>query len=263
MKFDVEFDKQSMIDELGRLISISEKIPLKDAERQFENWHNTALHFLKEAFTDNNVAAYFENEASMETSYSYIGDPPEVYAYDLAKARKALRLFLRELAVPVEVKKAVDASSKLSSSNVFVVHGHDEALREKVCSVLRILGLEPVVLNEKANQGMSILEKIEKHGDVGFAVVLFTSDDVGASKLDHTAAKYDERPRQNVLLELGYFWGKLGRNRVCLLNGVGDALASDLKGLGYVSTQGGDFWKLELARELKAAGYKVDANKLL
>ena len=263
MKFDLEFEKQDTLTKLDNLLNLADKIQPEHNGESYRGWHKIVVHFLKGSFTDNDVAKYFENEADMQVSYSYDEEPDDVYSYDLAKAKKALRLFKRELTTvgkPTEEKRSVESQF---SSQIFIVHGHDEALKEKVSTVLRKLGLDPIVLNEKANQGMSILEKIEKHGNVGFAVVLFSSDDIGASKADHSAAKYDDRPRQNVLIELGYFWGKLGRDRVCLLNGIGDSLASDLKGLGYTSTQSGDSWKFELARELKAGGYNIDANALI
>lgn len=262
MNFDLEFEKTETLTKLTNLLKLADDLSSEGQGEKFLGWHKLVHNFLKEAFTDNNIAAYFENESEMSVSHSYIGEPESVDYYDLPKAKKALRLFLKQLTGPQKVVSTSETSS-ISTTQIFVVHGHDEALREKVSSTLKRLGLDPIVLNEKANQGMSILEKIERHSEVGFAVVIFSSDDLGASKSEHTLANYEERPRQNVLLELGYFWGKLGRNRVCLLNGIGDALTSDLRGLGYTSTQNGETWKLELARELKAAGYKIDANDLI
>lgn len=78
----------------------------------------------------------------------------------------------------------------------FVVHGHDEGAREMVARFLEGIGFEAIILNERANQGRTVIEKIEAHGDVGFAVVLLSPDDVGSAK----NADLQPRARQNVLL---------------------------------------------------------------
>lgn len=57
------------------------------------------------------------------------------------------------------------------SKNIFIVHGHNELLKETVARTLQTLGLTPIILHEQANSGKTIIEKMEKHSDVGFAVV--------------------------------------------------------------------------------------------
>jgi len=143
------------------------------------------------------------------------------------------------------------------SRKVFVVHGRDEGKREAVCRLLERLQLAPIVLHEQPNQGRTVIEKCEDHADVDFGVVLITSDDLG--KLTD-AQELKPRARQNVILELGYFIGKLGRSRVCALYEDGVELPSDIPGIAYVSL--GNSWQFELARELKAAQIEVDLNKL-
>jgi hypothetical protein len=101
-----------------------------------------------------------------------------------------------------------------------------------VAGFLERLGLESVILHEKPNEGQTVIEKIEAHSDVGFAVVLLTPDDVGAAKAD--AARLQTRARQNVVLELGYFVGKLKRSRVCALYTSGVQIPSDFSGILYV-----------------------------
>ena len=100
---------------------------------------------------------------------------------------------------------------------VFIVHGREEGPREAVAQFLEKIGFQAIILNEQANQNQTVIEKIVAHSEVGFAVVLMTPDDVGGLKGE------DLRPRvrQNVLLELGYFIGHLGREYVCALK-VGD-----------------------------------------
>jgi len=123
---------------------------------------------------------------------------------------------------------------------------------------LRSLGLEVVILHEQANQGRTIIEKFEEHSDVGFAVVLSTPDDVGASVLH--PEKTRRRARQNVILELDYFFSKLGRNKVCCLYVEGVEQPSDYDGVLYVSYDQGGAWRSKLAKELSAAGIDVDQS---
>jgi predicted nucleotide-binding protein len=57
------------------------------------------------------------------------------------------------------------------SRKVFIVHGHDDGARESVARFLEKMGFEPIILHEQANQGRTVIEKVEAHGDVGFVVV--------------------------------------------------------------------------------------------
>jgi predicted nucleotide-binding protein len=145
-----------------------------------------------------------------------------------------------------------------SSNRVFVVHGHDSATKESVARMLGNLGLEPIILHEQTNGGRTVIEKFEQHSDVAFAVVLLTADDEGGAKGGTPAP----RARQNVILELGYFVGKLGRERVCPLYQKGVELPSDLAGLVYTELDLGGAWQFKLAREMKSVGLDVDLNKL-
>ena len=71
-------------------------------------------------------------------------------------------------------------TTKRTGNKIFIVHGHDEAAKQEVARFIEKLGLEAVVLHEKANEGQTIIEKFEKHAsDARFAVVLLTPDDIG------------------------------------------------------------------------------------
>jgi predicted nucleotide-binding protein len=145
------------------------------------------------------------------------------------------------------------------SNKVFVVHGHDEGARESVARFLEKMDFQAIILHEQANQGRTVIEKVEAHGDVGFAVVLLTPDDEGCTK----GKPSEPRARQNVLLELGYFIGRLGRERVCALKRGEVEIPSDFAGMVWVPMDSSSGWKLSLAKELKAAGYHVDMNKVI
>ncbi|RYZ85821.1 MAG: nucleotide-binding protein [Proteobacteria bacterium] len=129
-----------------------------------------------------------------------------------------------------------------------------------VARAIEKLGLIPVILHEQANSGRTLIVKFESHSEVGFAIILLTDDEEGKSRLEIDLKK---RAGQNVVLELGYFIGKLGESRILPLYASGVELPSDVHGLLYVELDPPGNWKFSLVRELKAAGYEVDANKLL
>jgi predicted nucleotide-binding protein len=143
-----------------------------------------------------------------------------------------------------------------AARKVFIVHGRDEGPREAVARFLERLQFDAIILHERANQGRTVIEKIEAHGDVGFAVVLLTPDDEGNFRGEPSRP----RPRQNVLLELGYFIGRLGRSRVCALMCGDQEVPSDFGGVVYETYDAGRGWQQALARELKAAGFEIDWN---
>jgi len=139
---------------------------------------------------------------------------------------------------------------------VFIVHGHDNALKQEVARIIEKQGLEAIILSEQANQGKTIIEKIEENADVGAAICLFTGDDYGRAK---DATSENLRARQNVVFEAGYFMGKLGRGNVILIASPDIEIPSDLQGVVYTNK---DMWQTDVLRELKAIGYNVDFNKL-
>lgn len=156
-----------------------------------------------------------------------------------------------------ELKKEIPI---YSNHKVFIVHGRDTLLRTQVENVLRALGLEPIILQEQANNGKTIIEKIEECTDVGFGIVLYTPCDEGRLKSEE--GKLKPRARQNVVLEHGYLMAKLGRERVCCLVSDDVEFPSDIQGVGYIPANDIDQWKYKIAKELKAAGFDIDMNKL-
>lgn len=156
------------------------------------------------------------------------------------------------------VAQATAPSARAHTNRAFIVHGHDDAARETVARFLERLRIEAIILHEQATGGRTLMEKLEHYSDVDFAVVLLTPDDLGAKKDD--AGKLQSRARQNVVLELGYFAGKLGRTHVCALYKGPLELPSDYVGVGYVQLDDAGGWRLQLAKELRAAGFDIDMN---
>jgi len=153
------------------------------------------------------------------------------------------------------------ALSKTASRKVFVVHGHDDGAREAVARFLEKIDFTPIILHEQPNQGRTIIEKFEAHADVGFAVVLLTPDDMGSPR--EGAQQPQPRARQNVVLELGYFIGKLGRDHVCAIKSGELEMPSDILGVVWTPFDISGAWRAALAKELQAAGHEIDWNKAM
>lgn len=173
-----------------------------------------------------------------------------------------VELLRTELQLQEEGAVSGPVASGPKGHRVFLVHGHDEAALHQVSRFLEKLDQEVVVLREQPNQGRTIIEKFEDYTDVGFAVVLLNPDDRGGTA-PAPIEQQKPRARQNVILEFGYFLGRLGRSRVCALYVEGVEIPSDYSGVLYVKLDAEGGWRLRLARELKAAGLAVDMNKAL
>ncbi len=140
--------------------------------------------------------------------------------------------------------------------SVFVVHGHDTATQVSVCRFLEQLKLKPIVLAEQPDAGETIIEKLETHGSrAEYALVLLTADDLGRAVDDDELCP---RARQNVILELGYFLGTLGRGKVRALYEEGVELPSDVS--GWLYTRLDQNWQGRVLKELREADFDVDAN---
>ena len=141
--------------------------------------------------------------------------------------------------------------------SIFIVHGHDIEILKRVKKVLKTLRLKHKVLHEQSNEGRTLIEKFEDTAeDIGFAIVIMTGDDKGGSKKDDFS-KYKNRARQNVILELGFFLGKIGRERVCVLLEEGVEKPSDYEGVVYIPLEDDAQLLTKLTRELKAVGFKI------
>jgi hypothetical protein len=151
----------------------------------------------------------------------------------------------------------VEKESLLKARKVFVVHGQDNEAKQTVARFLEKLEFEVIILHERPNAGKTLIEKFEHNSDVAFAVVLLTPDDIGGRNKQPLDLK--PRARQNVVLELGYFIAKLGRDKVCILHKEGIERPTDISGVVYVSMDSGD-WKLDLVKELENAGLTIDRN---
>lgn len=148
--------------------------------------------------------------------------------------------------------------------DVFIVHGHDGELKNELARLLEKLEFNPIILHEQADKGQTIIQKLQYEGSrVGFAFILHTPDDEGRKA--NSGAELSPRSRQNVVFEHGMFVGRFSHSRVCAIVKHGVEIPSDLSGIVYKTIPaGGSIQSIayEIIKELRAADYVIDANKL-
>jgi predicted nucleotide-binding protein len=255
-----QFDINKVTRSTPELVALSSSIA-STLERAFGE--NTSAY---QRYSTATKLQYVSMTISMD-GYSRSVDYQSPTAKNIVRSIALLRSAQGALKEDLEYLQARETHSKPTSpaalgvsNRVFVVHGHDEAALHGLARFLEKLGLEAIVLREQPDQGRTIIEKFEASAaEVGFAVVLLTPDDLGGTVKSEAS---DPRARQNVVFELGYFAGKLGRGRVCLLRKGQVEIPSDLYGVIYTDMDSADGWQTKLVRELKAAKLEFDANRL-
>ena len=152
---------------------------------------------------------------------------------------------------PTEETKLPEAYAKLNK-NVFIIHGRDLKPVNEVVTILREIGLNPIILHEQATEARTVVEKLEKYANVGYAIVILSGDEV----IDPTTRV--GRAGQHVIFEFGYFLGLLGRERLLCLFQEGVELPSDLQGIVFIPFKKSvNEVKDKIIKELKEAGYEI------
>lgn len=212
----------------------------------YSTWKTQCLVYLQRVLKDDMAFKRFEEQGKLF----------EAHSFNPAYIESMIGILNAYLQIDF-VEEEGSSKEKKISDKVFVVHGHNEAVNQEVARTIEKLGLEAVILKEQPSSGQTIIEKFEQYAkDVNFAVILLTADD----KIDGED-KY--RARQNVIFEMGYFMGALGRNHVmCLLQEQVEK-PGDIDGVVYILIDKSGLWKFSMVKELKVCGYKVDANQIM
>lgn len=249
-----------IVDEIDDLISHN----VRSSVPAFKAWHTKVERFLIRKYGKDSL----EHKKFVKTHFSSlflcaeddeqgISDSIKSCADGLRSCKAIFETYLEEMIDESEnASQRVPEAKAGNMDKVFIVHGHDGELKQSVARIIEKQGIAAIILSEQVNKGRTIIEKFEDYSDVGGAICLFTADDFGREKKDDSD---NARARQNVVLETGYFMGKLGRDHVVLLADKGIEMPSDLSGVVYTDTEN---WQIDLLRELKAMGYTVDFNKL-
>ncbi|MBM6649615.1 TIR domain-containing protein [Bacillus sp. RIT 809] len=246
---------------------------LKDEKIHFDGYfiepENVDRIVIKQSTISSKQFIKDENERSFKSRAAAMMSPSDImnndnYTRDITKIMFAIAEKKLEEQGHTEDKVSKDEVSKdeseIDRTKVFIVHGHDDLAKTQVSELIRRLGLIPVILHQQANEGKTIIEKIESYSNVGFGVVLYTPCDVGSKEGDEKNLK--PRARQNVVFEHGFLIGKIGRANVAALVKDTVETPNDISGVVYITMKSEGDWELQLARELKSSGYDIDLNKL-
>lgn len=254
-----KMNKYGKLKELIERIDILIEKKVITGNQEFNNWYDDVIYFLNKNFGEESFEFKNFNNISFLLWFNY--DLPdyekiEQYKKGLLTSKNFLSKILediREGEIVQDKKENINYNNK----KVFIVHGHNGELREKIARILSLLELEPIILSEQPNQGKTIIEKLEDYSnDVECAVCLFTADDLCQTKND----KQEYRARQNVVFETGYFIACLSRERIIIVKDKKVEIPSDLSGVVYNDTEN---LKFDILKELKKIGFDVDANKLV
>jgi predicted nucleotide-binding protein len=237
------------------------KATFEKAKSDQEKWTAFTIDLLKTLFVGMQIGKEFGQDRIPYTGYQY---EIENFVKWMNTRIDRLDSILERLdlfplyGLPNEA--AQSQGKNPNNKEIFLVHGQDEGTMHEVARFIEKIGLTPIILHEEPDKGRTIIEKFEDHSrNIGFAVVLMTPDDVGGPK--GNLLGQEPRARQNVIFELGFFVGKLGRNQVCALRKGEIELPTDYLGVLYKPIDNAGAWKGKLARELLEAGISVDSSK--
>ena len=241
-------------------------------QNEFDKWNDFNKELLGRIFTTHELSKEYSrwigaavlsmHEPSLGEKISNLHKKIDnkIHRIDSITERLELIPLARSMASTIASDGPTQSTTK--SKKVFVVHGHDEVAKTSLEVFLREIGLEPIVLHRQADQGLTIIEKFEKHSDVGYAFILLTPDEVSYLKSDENRTDHERRKefraRPNVIFEFGYFVGKLGRSKVCCLYTGDVSLPSDVNGMIYKKYSSSlEEIAYSIIKDLKASGFTM------
>jgi hypothetical protein len=247
------------LNELKDLVSGAEATGKEAAFERLRRWKDRTVALLREGVHPreaDRLAAKKKGSIVMGKPLRNLVDEARMYAGFLTALDQELEQHPEGVLQPVlpamTNAPAVEAPGPAPGPVVFIVHGHDEVNLLRLKELLRDRWqLEPLVLLREAGRGRTLIEKFEEEAQrAAFAFVLVTPDDLIATPEGEYA-----QARPNVVFELGWFYGRLGRQRVCILFKEGAMIHSDLKGISRIQFQQSVTERIdEMERELVAAG---------
>ena len=261
------------MDKLGMLKELEELIEQLPGEYTFLNDDRKALGSLtmnmklyaEKIFGKNSDYIQIINNVSFEPEALPASSDDWDYYY--VKGKETFENILKTMKREIELDMGDLTKGKYSpkGNKIFIVHGHNEEMKQSVARFLEHLDLNPIILHEQPDRNRNVLDKlIEESKQACFAIILLSPDDFGYSVKERDTDR-KTRARQNVILELGFFIGKLDKGNVVALyrEDKDFDLPSDIVGTLYKKYDSEGAWKREIAKELRAAGIQINTDKFI
>jgi len=249
------------LDELGGIVKqASQDQDFDTAGERLKRWKTRTVNLIS-----SNINPIEGEKLNKKVKMSFFGGQPLRNLADEADMYRGFILSLSEeienhpediLCIPTcsksNLSKSVDVPQPTESRTIFIVHGHDELNLLRLEKMLRERwGIDPIILNAEPSKGRTLIEKFEQEAQrATYAMILFTPDD-----LIEVAGTQYAQARPNVIFELGWFFGRLGRQKVCILFKKGTKIHSDLDGIMRIEFNETVNEKLvDIEKELKNVG---------
>lgn len=141
------------------------------------------------------------------------------------------------------------------AGRVCITYGRHLVMNKQVVSVIKDLGIKPLVMQDKKYAEKPLAEFITEHPNIHFVVAILSADDwvyPKEGKPKDAALRAD----QLVIFHLGYWIGKLGRERVFALYYDQRSFERPTKFMDMIYTplDKGGLWQKELICRLKQFG---------
>jgi predicted nucleotide-binding protein len=231
----------------------------ESAEERLRHWKDVTVQLIHDRINPKESQKLGRKKVTkflMTDPYQFPLTLANIYETFLQSLREAIQKHPEVIIKPLQNKPIEDSisstSSETISNRIFIIHGHDELNRLRLEKLLKERWkLDPIVMSDQAGKGRTLIEKFEQEATgSSFAIALMTPDDQIAIKSGDYA-----QARPNAIFELGWFYGRLGRNRVCILFKEGTEIHSDLDGISTIRFKESIEEKItELESEFHAAG---------
>ncbi|MDY7093442.1 MAG: nucleotide-binding protein [Acidobacteriota bacterium] len=145
---------------------------------------------------------------------------------------------------------------------IYVVHGHGCSFVEPVVKYLRSLGLYPILLHDASRTDRSLVERFENFGSKAYALFLVSEEAGVATQVSKGASSKGtvRRPDPQLIFQLGYLVGKLGRRFVSVIHEEDLDVPAELSSLLAIPLDQIGMWKYGLIRDLEAAGFDLEGK---
>ena len=235
------------------------------AEAEKNKWHRLNIELLTQLFNTDSIAKQYQSSGFLDSFVTpKLHNMRSWYIKSMDKKIKELEFIRERLDLASEFKEVIEQSissreDSVLGNDILIVPCRDIVAEQSVAKFVKTLDRHPQIVEKGETKGKSIIEKIEEHTNIGYAVVILTPDDFGYFNNEE-----NEQPhiRHSAMFELGFLVGRLGLKRVGALYHGNFSVPSDYHGVDYIEMDERGGWQLKLAMEINNAGIELDLNKL-